>query len=812
MIPSIIGMKQIEDPTVTLNPGYCQLISNYYKKDGVWFQRTGATKVLVSGVTGAISSLFSCLWQSGENQLFATTTDIYNGSTNYTTLTSLLTLTKNKITSFCNVVLSGVYYVAMASEATPVLKYNKQTGLSYLFNTLIPVLNNTLNLTGSTASLRASAVDKNNDYMYVASNTSPSNVYKVRISDYSIVSTLTLTAGENIIGALVIDSSNTYMYGVTNTSPVIVVKIQLSDFTRVGILTLDSGENSNGYQGQDVIIDKVDGFLYTGVVIGTVPSTSKASVVKVRLSDFTRIGVLSFATGSYGCQGFSVNTTHLYCTSTNDAGSLIKKILLSNFTEAASLDLSAGNYATYSICMDSTYTYIYCVAAYSSLIGSGDNKIFKVDLSSFTNSATLTLTGYSSLPNKIIMDSLNLHAYISTNGVSSNFIHNIDITTFTRNSTSSSFAQYTYSMSLSKDSSELYIVSDNFYIYTVTVNYCSKYICNHQSKFWMFGIKNSREKMYARYSATLSPIDLTTVNDAGTINFGTVLSTIDDPTGVKSWGDYIVFSFNNITLVYYAGTNPNDFKIVKKIANVGGLSKDSIIVGKDLWFPTIFGIKSLSTASLNGEIVFGDKGQDIDPFWNSKITAYGTNTDRISMKYDKIRNQIMVLANDSANQGVCFYVYSVSDKVWSTYNVLGLGAAVSITAFEITQDGLIYFGTSDGNIYQLFSGTTDNGTAISYVIRPTTQYFSSTNNNKKVKFVQFGTDAAITSGSISYDIDQKGIPRSTQAVVAPSSGTKGMLYSKMISVMNRGKSWDFTFTNCGLLREISFFGDVEGQK
>ena len=100
MIPSIIGMKQIEDPTVTLNPGYCQLISNYYKKDGVWFQRTGATKVLVSGVTGAISSLFSCLWQSGENQLFATTTDIYNGSTNYTTLTSLLTLTKNKITSF----------------------------------------------------------------------------------------------------------------------------------------------------------------------------------------------------------------------------------------------------------------------------------------------------------------------------------------------------------------------------------------------------------------------------------------------------------------------------------------------------------------------------------------------------------------------------------------------------------------------------------------------------------------------------------------------------------------------------------------
>ena len=105
----------------------------------------------------------------------------------------------------------------------------------------------------------------------------------------SQVGVLALNQGENVSSA-VIDSDGTFLYlAITGTNylnqseyPVTgsIVKIRLSDFTRVGTLTLNPDETDLAVS----IIDSAGGFAYFGT------ATAPGKIVKVRLSDFTRVG------------------------------------------------------------------------------------------------------------------------------------------------------------------------------------------------------------------------------------------------------------------------------------------------------------------------------------------------------------------------------------------------------------------------------------------------------------------------------------------------------------------------------------------
>ncbi|MBK8794179.1 MAG: hypothetical protein IPN59_13915 [Holophaga sp.] len=84
-----------------------------------------------------------------------------------------------------------------------------------------------------------------------------------------------------------IDTAHGFAYfGTTYASS--VVKVKLSDFTRVGALTLSAGENYL----YSAVIDPAGGYAYFGT------GTSPGRVVKVRLSDFTRSDALTPGYGS----------------------------------------------------------------------------------------------------------------------------------------------------------------------------------------------------------------------------------------------------------------------------------------------------------------------------------------------------------------------------------------------------------------------------------------------------------------------------------------------------------------------------------
>src|SRR3989449_11640570 len=80
------------------------------------------------------------------------------------------------------------------------------------------------------------------------------------------VASLTLKPGETSLHSAVVDTANGFAYFGTSTSPGIVVKIRLSDFTRVGALTLNTGEDYL----LSAVIDTASGFAYFGAVAGEV--------------------------------------------------------------------------------------------------------------------------------------------------------------------------------------------------------------------------------------------------------------------------------------------------------------------------------------------------------------------------------------------------------------------------------------------------------------------------------------------------------------------------------------------------------------
>jgi hypothetical protein len=100
---------------------------------------------------------------------------------------------------------------------------------------------------------------------------------------------LTLTRDEGYPASAVIDPAGGYAYFGTVTSPGRVVKVRLSDLTRVDALTLSWSESDL----TSAVIDLAGGHAYFGA------NTDPGRVVQVRLSDFTHVGTLELSVGAY---------------------------------------------------------------------------------------------------------------------------------------------------------------------------------------------------------------------------------------------------------------------------------------------------------------------------------------------------------------------------------------------------------------------------------------------------------------------------------------------------------------------------------
>ncbi len=205
---------------------------------------------------------------------------------------------------------------------------------------------------------------------------SPAKVVKVNLPNFSRIGSITLQAGENILISSFIDTVHGFVYFATYTSPSILVKIQLSGFTRVGSLVL------TGYRPdfQAAVVDSTNTFAYIGVRTLAGPI---ATILKIRLSDFTTIGTLSLAP-STEVYNLLRDGDFLYAVAGIATPSVLSKIALDSFTVTSTYTFEAGEFHLNTGTIDpSTHK------GYFS--GFECNTLIEIDLSAMTRLRSLVL-------------------------------------------------------------------------------------------------------------------------------------------------------------------------------------------------------------------------------------------------------------------------------------------------------------------------------------------------------------------------------------------------------------------------------------
>ncbi|HRI02227.1 MAG TPA: carboxypeptidase-like regulatory domain-containing protein [Pyrinomonadaceae bacterium] len=250
----------------------------------------------------------------------------------------------------------------------------------------------------------AAAIDTVNGFAYFGTSTAagPGGVVKVRLSDGSRVGALVLTGQDDAPGSAVIDTAGGFVYfGGYNGD---IIKVRLSDFTRVAVI-----ETGTGFQSA-ALIDTNNGFAYFGSF------TSPGGVFKVRLSDFTIVDVLLFNTDEIGILSGVIDTVNgfayfgTYNNNNINNPTFIVKVRLSDFTRVGNLQLPAYPAGMNPTCgvIDTANGYVY--------FGLFDShSIIKVRLSDFTLASTITPNG---TPNgdvqflrSAVIDTVNGYAY-----------------------------------------------------------------------------------------------------------------------------------------------------------------------------------------------------------------------------------------------------------------------------------------------------------------------------------------------------------------------------------------------------------------
>ena len=218
---------------------------------------------------------------------------------------------------------------------------------------------------------------------------------KIRLSDFSEVGILAVGASGEGFVAMALDTANGFIYlgGVGSSEDARVVKVRLADFTVVGTLILDPDDLTP----ISAVLDPANDFGYFAGPRGQAPknATASTSVVKVRLSTLTRIGRLTiapkpcplcswrlpFAAAIDPTTGFAYFTGD----GATDETSVLIKVRLSDFTVAGTVDTS--NFGAMSLALDPGGDAAY-VGGYGGLLGG----LSKIQLSSFTLTATLYLS------------------------------------------------------------------------------------------------------------------------------------------------------------------------------------------------------------------------------------------------------------------------------------------------------------------------------------------------------------------------------------------------------------------------------------
>lgn len=230
---------------------------------------------------------------------------------------------------------------------------------------------------------RCVIVDEEAGFAFFATDTSPSKIYKLRLSDFTIVNSLTLDAGEDDVRTAVIDKSTGFGYFGAQTDPGLVIKVRLSDLTKIATI-------STWYVPRYIrasAIDVINGYAYFG---GSHFPLSGA-VAQIRLSDFTFTNyVISYPGGTLSTAFIDVANDSLYFSALIPFPGMLLKYTLSTFGTipvAARLAFSPGFDDQWTAFIDDVNGFGYIAGRWTQY-----GRAIKIRLSDFTQVGTLNFT------------------------------------------------------------------------------------------------------------------------------------------------------------------------------------------------------------------------------------------------------------------------------------------------------------------------------------------------------------------------------------------------------------------------------------
>lgn len=185
--------------------------------------------------------------------------------------------------------------------------------------------------TNVTDKFLAGTVDEVNGYLYFISYGSPTKVVKIRTSDFTLVSTLTLNAGEEYSFTIDVDTDLQTALISTRDSPVKIIKVDLQTMTRIGSVTLAVDEDGVYSSTYDPIAKNV--------YYGTAYSAVNAKVVRVSMTDINNRSTLTTTLDSIFMSGDRVYNGYILVMSYGTPPYKIAKIRLSDFTQVGVMTL-----------------------------------------------------------------------------------------------------------------------------------------------------------------------------------------------------------------------------------------------------------------------------------------------------------------------------------------------------------------------------------------------------------------------------------------------------------------------------------------
>lgn len=208
------------------------------------------------------------------------------------------------------------------------------------------------------------------------------------------------------------DTGHYLLVGQDEAGAASIVKIRLSDFTPVATLTLNAGETN-------LMAICIDGnFLYAVML------TSPAIIVKVNWVTMTRVGALTLNPGENMAMGCCVVGNFLYVTLRIAWAAVvgrIAKINLTTFTRDSVLTLAAGDIRPYFIRHHDGYLYTAC--------NSAPCRVVKVRVSTFTRTAALDFLAGENYGHGMVVVNNDLYVGLDLNP---GRIIEVDLTTFLR--------------------------------------------------------------------------------------------------------------------------------------------------------------------------------------------------------------------------------------------------------------------------------------------------------------------------------------------------------------------------------------------